>query len=92
MRKITETVTTAILNRQSRKVGNTHTDGNTLFLHGNAIARFNSDGNLEITNAGWATKTTKERLNALPGVSIYQKAGQWYLNGEPWNGEWTVIK
>jgi len=59
-----------------------------LKLHGNAIAyRYNDpDRTLSITTCGWNTNTTKERLNALPGVSIVQKKGQWFLNGAKWDG------
>lgn len=60
----------------------------TLRLHGNAIAK-RQNGQLYITNAGWSTNTTKERLNALPNVRIQQKAFSWYLNGREWSGEWT---
>lgn len=58
-------------------------------LHGNSIAfRYNDPGNtLSITNCGWQTNTTKERLNAIDGVSISQKKGVWYLNGTEWDGE-----
>ena len=42
---------------------------------------------IHIQNCGWFTNTTKERLNALPNVSIQQKKGVWYLNGEKWNGQ-----
>ena len=47
---------------------------------------------LRITNAGWKSNTTKERLNGLKGVHIHQKNGEWFLNGEKWNGELTEIK
>ena len=30
--------------------------------------------------------TTKERLNGLPNVSIYQRNFQWFLNGKAWDG------
>ena len=30
--------------------------------------------------------TTKERLNGLPNVSIYQFIFKWFLNGEEWEG------
>jgi len=30
--------------------------------------------------------TTKERLNGLPNVSIYQFNFKWFLNGEEWDG------
>jgi hypothetical protein len=61
-------------------------------LHGNAIAVNTQQGVIYITNAGWSTTTTKERLNAIPGVSICQKKFQWFLNGKPWNGDWITIK
>ena len=57
-----------------------------LFLHGNLIAKVSIEG-LYITNAGWESNTTKERLNGINGVSIQQKKGVWYLNGTEWNGE-----
>jgi len=59
-----------------------------LYLHDNAIAyRYNDpERTLSITNCGWFSNTTKERLNALPNVSIYQKNYIWYLNGQEWDG------
>lgn len=90
MRKITSTVVESFLNRRSIRIDNTHTDGTTLYLHGNPIAKHTPEG-LEITNAGWFSSTTKERLNALPGVRIQQKAGTWYLNGNEWDGKKTII-
>ena len=90
MRKITRGVTTAFLNRVPKTMGNTHTDGTALYLHGNKIAEYRED-ELYITSAGWETNTTKERLNALPGVSITQKNWNWYLNSEPWNGQWVKV-
>ena len=47
---------------------------------------------LYITNCGWFSNTTKERLNALNGVNIVQKNFVWYLNGKEWDGELTEIK
>lgn len=90
MRKITEKITTAFLNKTSKRSGNTTTNGSSLFLHGNEIARHTADG-LEITHAGWPTTTTKDRLNALPGVRVWQKEGQWFLNGQEWDGNWIKI-
>ena len=80
----------AFINRTPASQGNTHTDGATLFLHGNAIARHGEHG-LEITLAGWNTTTTRERLNGLPGVKVHTKLGQAYLNGKAWDGEWVVV-
>jgi hypothetical protein len=46
---------------------------------------------LSISNAGWASNTTKERLNGLPNVRVQQKNWNWFLNGVEWNGEWTRV-
>jgi hypothetical protein len=63
-----------------------------LRLHGHQIARREVGSNtIEVTNAGYFTNTTKERLNGLPGVSIQQKKGVWFLNGVEWSGEWTKV-
>lgn len=87
MRKITAEITASFLSKQRRTIGNTHTDGQALFLHGNKIAEWrNSD--LWVTNAGWFSSTTKGRLNGLPNVSVHQKQGVWYLNNLPWDGGW----
>lgn len=91
MRKVTRTTTEAFLKRKAKSNGNTNTDGNTLFLHGHAIARHVGQG-LEITTAGWNTPTTRDRLNAIPGVSVGQKDYQLYLNGEKWDGEWAFVQ
>ena len=59
-------------------------------LHGNLIAYSNTDG-LYISNGGWTSNLTKERLNGLTGVHIQQRDFVWYLNGEEWNGDWVKI-
>jgi hypothetical protein len=60
-----------------------------LLLHGNEIAyRYNNpERTLSITNCGWESVTTKERLNGIPNVSISQKNFEWYLNGVLWDGK-----
>jgi len=88
MRKITNEIVLAFNNNETLKRSNTETNGTAIWLHGNKIAE-KRDGSLWISNAGWFTKTTKERLNALYGVSIQQKKGQWFLNSKPWSGEWV---
>lgn len=90
MRKVTKIVTLAFSQGRAQKVSNTSTDGIALYLHGNKIAEKRSDG-LYICNGGWQTDTTKERLNGLAGVNLWQKKGQWYLNGELWNGQWIKV-
>lgn len=65
-----------------------------LYLHNNLIAkRYNEDGKtvLMVSNAGWFSTTTKERLNGIPGVSIQQKKGVWFLNGQEWDGSWITV-
>jgi hypothetical protein len=92
MRKITAQAVDAFMDARPFKKDNMQVEVlpnvTIMYLHGNAIAyRFNDpDRTLTITNCGWFSNTTKERLNGIPGVSINQKKGQWYLNGEVWNG------
>ena len=65
-----------------------------LKYHNNAIAyRYNNpEKTLSITNCGYFTNTTKERLNGLEGVNIVQRNFVWYLNCKEWNGKLTDIK
>ena len=65
-----------------------------MLLHGNKIAyKYNDPQNtIEITNCGWESNTTKERLNAIQGVSITQKNFVWYLNGKKWDGNLIEIE
>tara|TARA_R110000823_G_scaffold295240_1_gene414280 strand:- start:266 stop:568 length:303 start_codon:yes stop_codon:yes gene_type:complete len=65
-----------------------------LKLHNNPIAYLYNDPQktLSISNCGWFSNTTKERLNALPNVYIQQKDFKWYLNGIQWDGNLTNIK
>lgn len=90
MRQTTTKVVNAFLNGEYLKVGNSYTDGKSLYLHNNKIAEHKSDG-LYVSNAGWFSNTTKERLNGIPAVNIYQKKHKWYLNGEEWDGNWIRI-
>jgi hypothetical protein len=95
MRQITEDAVRAFNNNQLFKRSNTEVRINEfgaieLRLHGNTIA-YNSEEGLFISDGGWQSMTTKERLNGLSGVSIYQKDWEWFLNGEEWGGEWIKI-
>lgn len=101
MRKITEESIDAFMNATPFKKSNTEVkvlpNVTVLILFGNEIAYLYNDPSrtLSITNAGWKSDTTKERLNALPNVSISQrtinnngvKKKLWYLNGELWDGK-----
>ncbi len=92
MRKITRESVDAFMNAKKFKKANMEVEVlpnvTILKLHGNEIAyRYNNpERTLSITNAGWQTNTTKERLNGIPNVSIHQKNFVWYLNDVEWNG------
>lgn len=84
MKKITETIANAFAQGAKKSVGNTMTDGNAVFLHGNKIAEWREDG-LHMSLAGWNTVTTRERLNGIAQVlglkvGFTQKAFEPYLN------------
>ena len=98
MRKITRESGNAFINAQPFNRQNMQVEVlpnvTILKLHGNKIAyRYNDpQRTLSITNAGWQSNTTKERLNAIDGVSINQKNWIWYLNGKEWDGNLIDIK
>tara|TARA_R110000751_G_scaffold206469_2_gene310501 strand:- start:2916 stop:3215 length:300 start_codon:yes stop_codon:yes gene_type:complete len=98
MRKITEESVWAFNNAKPFRKQNMEIEVlpnvTIMKLHNNAIAyRYNDPKRtLSITNCGWESGTTKERLNALEGVSIQQKNFEWFLNGEKWNGKLIDIK
>lgn len=92
MRKISRNSVNAFLNATPFKEGNTTVEVlenvTILKLHDNPIAYKYNDPlkTLSITNAGWFSNTTKERLNALPNINIKQVKGVWFLNGKEWDG------
>ena len=91
MSQITIDSIRAFRNGNNFKRGNTqvktyaHSNYRELLLHGNVIAEMGEQG-FFISSCGWETTTTKERLNGLPNVSIYQRNFQWFLNGKVWDG------
>jgi hypothetical protein len=95
MQKITKLMRDAFMSNTNFKSDNTEVrvtiESTSIYLFGNRIAYRNNDENMYITTCGWNTRTTKERLNALPNVHITQLKGMWYLNGEKWNGESTSV-
>lgn len=94
MRKITKQAVTAFFTRKPFKRDNTEVRNELgytwLILHGNKIAQRNN-GILCVSTGGWNTPTTRERLNGLPGVKVWQKDHTLYLNGKEWDGDWAVI-
>jgi hypothetical protein len=97
MRKITSEAIKAFNNFQSFNKQNMQIlvgdsgDAVLMQLHGHTIAAKNGN-TLSITNAGYNTRTTNDRLNALDGVHVYNKNKQLFLNDEKWDGEWIEIK
>jgi hypothetical protein len=81
----------ALVNGRTFRSGNTLVVGGSMTLHGNEIARDVGDGYLAVTAAGWLTVTTKARLNALPNVTVTQRRGVWFLNDQPWDGDWAMV-
>ena len=98
MRKVTYDSVKAFMNAETFKSSNTEVEVRPnvtiLKLFGNEIAyRYNDpERTLSITNCGWKTATTKERLNGIDGVNIRQVKGVWYLNGNEWNGKLIDVK
>jgi hypothetical protein len=90
MSNITSNISNAFLRGEAKRISNSYTDGKSLYLFDNKIAEHRDDG-MYITNCGWESKTTKERLNGLPDVRINQFKKKWYLNGEVWDGEWIKV-
>ena len=67
------------------------------YVWGNLIAKYNPKANsLFLSDAGWNTKLTKDRLNSIlpSGIYITQQKFKWYLktNGKmiPWKGSITI--
>lgn len=96
MRQITIDSVNAFINRKEFTKQNTKVrelNGKYyLKLHNNIIAILYKDDTIQITNSGWFSNTTKERLNGLPNVKIVQRNFFWYLNGKEWDGKLIEIK
>ncbi len=92
-RKITQEAVNALLNAQKFNKANMTIEVlpnvTIMKLHDNPIAYKYNDPTktISITNCGWFSNTTKERLNAIPGVRISQIRGVWYLSGKEWDGK-----
>jgi hypothetical protein len=99
MKQVTSKVVNAFLVGKPTKVDNTQSTGRAMYLFGNKIAEWREDG-LWITNCGWQTNTTKERLNGLGmylNFWIAQRKGNWYITGNElggetyWSGDWVRV-
>jgi hypothetical protein len=99
MRRIEKEVIGAFVDGKTKAMGNTKSTRNPktgdldLLLHGNRIATMsNRDGvkKLWVSNAGWPTRTTQSRLNALFSLlnmpeRVYIEGGTQYLNSSRHN-------
>ena len=91
MRKIESQIVQAIKDSKDLKVDNTEvincSNVSDVYLHGHLIARIGETW-MELFDAGYQTKTTKSRLNALlsafgcPNEYIFQRKGEWFLQYE----------
>jgi len=101
MNKTSFQIARAFLDGRPKKVGNTITDGKAVYLFGNKIAEWREDG-MWITNCGWLTRTTKERLNAIGtyvNFGVHQRRKQWHLASAifpsdsmyHWDGNWVRV-
>jgi hypothetical protein len=82
MRKVTQQIKQAFERRQPLSVGNTMTDGETVWLHGNAIVKRDPDGLVRWSLAGYNTPTTRERVNGIANAGVHQVKFQPVLNGQ----------
>jgi hypothetical protein len=92
MNNVSRAAARALMNRKPRSFNNTEVkvddDGtSTLFLFGSRIAVYKPNGHLYITMAGWPTKTTITRLNAIPSVHVHQH----YFRSFGWTSETWVL-
>lgn len=80
MRQITKEAVKAFYNLENFNKSNTKVKYKTMYLHWNLIAKLEG-WVLSISNAWWASNTTKERLNGLlpDWMKIFQKKWNWYL-------------
>lgn len=65
MRKIDQQTATAFLSNGKMSKGNTVVSHSLVTLHGNDIARYINDSHIKINFAGYPTKVTNERINAI---------------------------
>ena len=96
MRKITELAVKKFVNDENFKRGNMEVryqhdcsliPTTRMYLHGNCIA-IKRYGKISITNAGWFSTTTKERLNGiLSNIFTFNRIYNYLL----WKKYWRII-
>ena len=96
MKKISIEAARALRERKNFRKSNTEVKvdkrGNAhLYLFGNRIAVCTANNDLFVTTAGWWTRTTFDRLQALPLVSIRKNRNRLTISGAQWDGDWILI-
>ena len=96
MKAISKKTAYALLNYNKTKTGNTivwqDSEGSHMSLFGNEIAWVTLDGSLYVTDCGWVTPTTRDRLSAVLGLPLSIRKGAWVLDGQPWDGSPKLIR
>jgi hypothetical protein len=87
MEKTIRQIVTAFEKGRKKKVGDIRTDGKAIYLFKDKIAEYRENG-IWITLHEWSPTLTRNILNTLWSVNIFQINGKWYLNGSPWDGSW----
>ena len=93
MRKVTQQIKQAFEHREAKTIGNTTTDGTTVWLHGNAIVKRDPDGLVRWSLAGWNTPTTRERVNGIANAGVHQVKFEPVLNGHSIDpSDWFAVE
>lgn len=72
-------------NANRRKVGNNTyaeilPDGSVgITLHSTCVVKIHQDGTYTLSNGGWQTPTTKDRINQYSPVRVYQRNYEWFV-------------
>ena len=95
MSKIHQKVIDSFLEGKQCRINNTMTNGYELFLFSDCIARRDRE-RIQVSTARWNTKTTRDRLNMLPGIWVRCRKGNLQINfqskWQDWDGEWINIE
>jgi hypothetical protein len=73
-------------NAERRKVGNNTyaeilSDGSVgITLHHTCVVRIHEDGTYTLSNGGWLTSTTKDRINQYSPCKVFQKNFEWFVS------------
>jgi hypothetical protein len=73
-------------NRTKRKIGNNTyasimPDGSVgITLHNTIVVRIYEDGTYKLSNGGWLTSTTKDRINQYSPFRVVQRNYEWFVH------------